>query len=382
MAENSTPLLAGATDIELVNEVAGSKKPQILLPNSCVVGEGVFEALGEGDELVEAVLPDEDEEVVREEEIVPLLLDGSEAKLLLVLVQELNKLLVGLGKDKRILLQLAILLENMAHYLLVFMHTQNLLFLQPLTMHLALRLACPLVLPRLPHPLSLVNEEIGVPRFVFLGVPVAKGFFWEFAEVEGADFVVIELEPPARLGLDEGVVVPTVCTARVDDHSPQLIVEEFIGIHLVGLVALGEDEVAAEFLGGELLEVELGVELAVMVDFDFGQGFEVELEPLEGEDEVGGELLDALDPLGLHLPVAQLAEVLVLPIQPVHLHERLEALIDVLLHLQAHRNERLLPLRTVRTLQRHYLVQVHSFKQLPDYVRSPDQLQLPLQLLK
>ena len=58
---------------------------------------------------------------------------------------------------------------------------------------------------------SFVDEEVGVFGLeVILRGATPKGLFWKSIEIKGHDIFIVELEPTAVVGVDEGVVMAAV----------------------------------------------------------------------------------------------------------------------------------------------------------------------------
>ena len=137
----------------------------------------------------------------------------------------------------------------------------------------------------------------------------------------------------------------TISIPQMHDHSLQYITEVFRGQFLLlfqGLIAL----LSSQVLSGVFLEVEIGGELAVVVDFQLHHVDIVELKSLQSHNEVVRQFLQA-DPLDCrYLLAAPLAEICVIPVKGVTFDHRVKTLIDILLVLdcKGNRVERLLGL--------------------------------------
>ena len=163
----------------------------------------------------------------------------------------------------------------------------------------------------------VIDDKIGIANVseVVVVIGGSEGLFGESIDVEGLNDMVVELEPLLGVPVfDQGVVVTCVCDAEMDDDSAER-------------VELGEVGGEVELFGGLEVggEVELFGELEVVVDFDFGLGLEVELEPLQNQDQVVGQRHEGHPLLGLDFGCALLAEVGVVPFQDLPLHELVQS---------------------------------------------------------
>ena len=230
------------------------------------------------------------------------------------------------------------------------------------------------------YRVALVEQHVGVahsraaaPQTVALVLDAERGLR-QVLRVEGPDVRVVELEPLAVLVSDEGVVVAGLRGASVDCHAAEVEVEVAVGLGLLVFV---------EVLLGVLAHVDLLGELAVAVQLGLRVGFVAEVEALEHEDELVGQLRYRLAFARLHFLLAALAGVLVLTLQDLARHHPLQAL-DYRghrLHLDAQREELGLHCGPVVALRADDLLHESAAEGPGDYAFLAVLLQLVLQLV-
>ena len=257
------------------------------------------------------------------------------AKLVQAIHQFSHEPIVFFGEEDVLYFVLLVVPNYLLHYWLVVFLTRNGL----------LAGQHPLITQFL---LPLVNQHIGIfnllLRVVACGLtPI--GLLSNIIKVEIPDHCIIELEPLAVVPvLDKGVVVATISVSQVHDHSFQHVTEVFRGkflllFHLKGLITL----LSSQVLPGVLLEIEIGGELAVIVDFQLHHVDIVELKPLQSHNKVVRQFLQT-HPLDCrYFLAAPLAEIGVIAIKGIAFDHGVETLINIFLVLdcQGYRVERL-----------------------------------------
>lgn len=175
----------------------------------------------------------------------------------------------------------------------------------------------------------------------------AKALVLELIDVEVTHTVIVELIP-ALISLlfvlsDEGIVVTRVCSACMyhDALELELVVVpwmlEWLVISLVWgifstfsrfLLLLGSPLPSCKTLLCIWEHVELKWELPIVVDLDSHHAIEIELEPLESDDEVSRQLLDASPLESVDLLVALGTKVGIVTFQHVPLDKGAQTLLN------------------------------------------------------
>lgn len=185
------------------------------------------------------------------------------------------------------------------------------------------------------------------------------GLCGDFVRVEVSDEAVIKLVPLVRavlfqsqnfLLLNVRIVVATVGRASVHDNTDQVVlvvlgwlahfdllrqlfifIISFILLSFFGVLILFLFLV--EVLLGVLMQVDLHLEFEVIVQLLSNHEIKVEIEALEGRDQISWAVLDARAFQRINLLVTLFAVVLIVLIQEVTRNEGLHALIEILLVL-------------------------------------------------
>lgn len=174
-----------------------------------------------------------------------------------------------------------------------------------------------------------------------------KALVFKLVNIEVTDGVIVELVPPLIALVfvlsNEGIVVARVCSASVHDNTLELeliVVLWMLEGLLISLswgvfstfsrllLLLSGPLPSAETLLSIWQHIELERELPIVVDLDSHHAIEIKLEPLQSDDKVARQLLDASPFQGIDLLVALSAQVGIVPFKHISLDKGAQTFLD------------------------------------------------------